>query len=1080
MDLHFKAMPRWILLFFAVSLCLSCTRFDDPVVGVSSKIEIKMNKAAIISSDTILFEGIIEKEGNEPLLEVGFVYDVKTSPNLNNNKIKAELKKGLFSEKATELSPNKQYYVAAYGLNKLGAVYSEELNFNTPKRTPRITLTNVKSYSPVNALISCNIGNDGGSPITEKGVCWSLNAGAKISDNKLSSTSISNEFETLIPNLKPGTTYYIRTYAINELGIAYGPEIIVKTLEYKLAVIDPTCGNASAVGYDFATVNSIIINSGLSENLESGVILGDEANTQNLTYNNPKTQTIKSSLSTIGQFSITINNLNAGTTYNYVTYVKNEAGVSYGSICSFKTNDYEAPTIDNTCIPANNIGLDIATINGNVLNDGGTSTIEKGFIFGVTSTNLTYQNPETQTLISSEKTKGSYNFVIKSLQPNTTYYYKSFCKNVKGVVYGAVCEFKTNDYELPIIEQNCIPASDIGYNIATISGNVISDGGTKSLEKGFIFSTSTNNLTYLDPGSQTLISSENLKGPYNYVITSLKPNSIYYYRTYSKNLKGIVYGPNCEFQTTNYAKPKLNETCLEVTELTATSAKIFGEIIDDGGDPNLEKGFVYSESFNISPSTDNKLVSSSLGKGVFSFYLTNLLPSKTYYYMTYAKNSLGDIVSGKTCTFSTPSFATPNFNKDCLPVSDISLSTAKISAELIDDGGDLNIEKGFVYGKTRTLSDLLYSKNSSNTLVSSVKGKGAFSYLLTKLSAGTTYYYWPYALNSQQKIEYGQICSFTTIAANKPTISTNCITPTDISYTTASIYGYLESWEGDDYGDARELGAIWSTSYSTINTSNPIGSISSKIYNWSGSGLGLYKISMDNLNPGVTYYYRMYAENSAGVTYGPVCTLTTNNYLKPTFSQTCTDPTDITNTSAMLYAKLLSDGGDSGEAGFLVSESPIYEDQPFEGFKFISNLSSGILKKNAIGLNSRTRYWYRAYMKNNAGTGYGPQLCYFSTLPTIDPPVITGYITNLSPTSATLNGSVKASDNTYINKGFIWSSTPDFSNSNMYNFTDKSVSDFSYTLNKEAYMTKIYYKAFITYSTGTIYGDAITFKFPTQ
>ncbi|MFW6328089.1 MAG: fibrobacter succinogenes major paralogous domain-containing protein [Bacteroidota bacterium] len=71
-----------------------------------------------------------------------------------------------------------------------------------------------------------NIISDGGDSIVEKGVCWSIQPNPTISDN--SEQSLSNgttEFAVDINNLGTNVNYYVRSYAINNEGLAYGEEL---------------------------------------------------------------------------------------------------------------------------------------------------------------------------------------------------------------------------------------------------------------------------------------------------------------------------------------------------------------------------------------------------------------------------------------------------------------------------------------------------------------------------------------------------------------------------------------------------------------------------------------------------------------------------------------------------------------------------------------------------------------------------------------------------------------------------------------------------------------------------------------
>lgn len=69
------------------------------------------------------------------------------------------------------------------------------------------------------------ITNYGGTSITSKGICWSTNTNPTIANNYTNNGSGSSSFTSSISNLMNNTVYYIRAYAINSAGIAYGNEV---------------------------------------------------------------------------------------------------------------------------------------------------------------------------------------------------------------------------------------------------------------------------------------------------------------------------------------------------------------------------------------------------------------------------------------------------------------------------------------------------------------------------------------------------------------------------------------------------------------------------------------------------------------------------------------------------------------------------------------------------------------------------------------------------------------------------------------------------------------------------------------
>jgi hypothetical protein len=75
-----------------------------------------------------------------------------------------------------------------------------------------------------------NITSDGGSIITARGVCWNTSKNPTIADSKTMDGSGSGKFTSFLTGLSENTLYYVRAYATNEVGTAYGNEVSVTTL----------------------------------------------------------------------------------------------------------------------------------------------------------------------------------------------------------------------------------------------------------------------------------------------------------------------------------------------------------------------------------------------------------------------------------------------------------------------------------------------------------------------------------------------------------------------------------------------------------------------------------------------------------------------------------------------------------------------------------------------------------------------------------------------------------------------------------------------------------------------------------
>jgi len=68
---------------------------------------------------------------------------------------------------------------------------------------------------------------DGGSPITERGLCWNTTGILPtITDRKIIYGALDMTYASLMTGLTAGVTYYVRAYAMNKIGLSYSPTVI--------------------------------------------------------------------------------------------------------------------------------------------------------------------------------------------------------------------------------------------------------------------------------------------------------------------------------------------------------------------------------------------------------------------------------------------------------------------------------------------------------------------------------------------------------------------------------------------------------------------------------------------------------------------------------------------------------------------------------------------------------------------------------------------------------------------------------------------------------------------------------------
>lgn len=152
-----------------------------------------------------------------------------TTPTIEGNHTNDIVNK-TFTSKITNLMRNTTYYCRAYATNENGVSYGETITFTTSTGLATITTLDISSYTETSAITGGKITDDGDFSILERGVCWSLQPEPTIFDFRTSEGSGIGSFTSTISDIditNKNNTYYIRAYATNEAGTAYGNEVII-------------------------------------------------------------------------------------------------------------------------------------------------------------------------------------------------------------------------------------------------------------------------------------------------------------------------------------------------------------------------------------------------------------------------------------------------------------------------------------------------------------------------------------------------------------------------------------------------------------------------------------------------------------------------------------------------------------------------------------------------------------------------------------------------------------------------------------------------------------------------------------
>ena len=228
--------PKIILIAISLIMLLSCKEEQKSI----EKPEVSTGEISMLGSTSLVVTGKVLSDGNSKVTERGIVYGITENPDFTNNKINAGSGLGEFSVDINSLLPGTEYHLRAFAVNSKGVSYGLTVSFTTEVDLPSVTTNAVTDITFTTATIGGEV--SGGSIVSEKGICISTNQNPTIDDRKISLGTGNGVFSGKISVLTGGEIYFIRAFAVTNLGVTYGDQISFSTP--KLIDID---GNAYKV-----------------------------------------------------------------------------------------------------------------------------------------------------------------------------------------------------------------------------------------------------------------------------------------------------------------------------------------------------------------------------------------------------------------------------------------------------------------------------------------------------------------------------------------------------------------------------------------------------------------------------------------------------------------------------------------------------------------------------------------------------------------------------------------------------------------------------------------------------------------
>lgn len=334
-----------IIMGLVIILTNSCKKNEEAPGLITSEV---FN----ITKTTATCNGLITSNGSSPITERGICWSTETTPTLADNKFISSTNTISFIGTISGFTGGTIYYVRAYASNSEGTGYGNTMSFTTlPVDVPVLTTSAVSTVTESSATSGGNITFDGGSAVTAKGVCWSTMADPTIDNSKTNDGTATGEFTSNLTGLTAGTIYYLRAYATNSAGTAYGRVLSFSTLA-PAGAPELTTSDVSNITNITASCGGNIISGGTSDITTSGVCWSTEP-----------TPTITDSKTTdgtaTGSFTSAISDLTGGTTYYVRAYATNSVGTGYGNVVSFITEEGALVDFDGNIYTKVTIGTQV-------------------------------------------------------------------------------------------------------------------------------------------------------------------------------------------------------------------------------------------------------------------------------------------------------------------------------------------------------------------------------------------------------------------------------------------------------------------------------------------------------------------------------------------------------------------------------------------------------------------------------------------------------------------------------------------------------------------------------------------------
>lgn len=917
---------------------------------------------------------------------------------------------------------NTSYYYAVEAINATGNSALSNIQSIVTLTTdgPMVMYPTYASVEMTTAILGGNIISVGDANVTERGLYWDTTSGfADGAGTKVSETGnwASGAVFTLEGSSLPaGTIVYFKAFASNAYSVSYSTEASFLT--------KPT----TPITLPASLITDVSFRANWTE------VTGAEGYMLNVDDNSDFSSPLAGFPMPVSTNFGDVAGLTGSNTYYYIVYATNATGSSPTSTSASAVTLAGAPPVI-TWVEESSVGQTTAVVGGNIFSIGGANIDERG-IFWSSLAGFADGEGEKISEAGSWAVPNAYTASLTGLPSGNQIYYKAYATNAFGTGYSTETSlltiastptvnaasnilpwsfdvswttvFGAEGYAFYLATDSGFANPVTGYNPLAVNGNTLTASGL-NIGTTYWYRVASTNASGFSPVSSALSAITITTNPPTIVYpeasqieqtTAVLAGNITVIGDGSVTARGVVWSTQSGFAEGEGEITTESGTWSSPVafSLEASSMPVGNTIYFKAWATNAYgTSYTTEGSFLLKPATPAGLMALSTapnsytatwnpsnGAATYSLYVSTvasfaslqsgygpltsiagnsqavsgLAAGTQYYYRVEAVNATGSSPYSESDYVITVSTGAPSILYPEL--SSVGSTTATLQANVISIGDGNVLERGFYWDYSSGFADGAGTKVSETGDWST---GSVFTITGTTLPAGNTIYVKMFASNVWA-VDYTTEVSVTLL----PT------TPTALAASLTTWNSFQANWESTTGATSYELYVSTESSFAShLPSYAPM------------TGIAGSTQSVDGLNAGTNYWYRLLAVNAAGNSElsdsVSVVTLTTNapTVMYPSMSS-------LYVTTAILGGNI-TDIGDANvtEAGVYWSDTSGFADGAGTKVSSVVNYSTGQTFTQALSsLDAGTTLYFKAFATNAYGTGYSTEssILTVSTAPT--------------------------------------------------------------------------------------------------